>query len=49
LGTEHHKTARNSVKQALRKSLKGKDGVILFAAHDPNVVSSNLTPATNSL
>src|SRR5262245_62034786 len=31
LGTEHRKTALNTVIQALNKSLKGKDGIVLFA------------------
>ena len=47
-GTEHPKTASNTVIQAPYKSLKGKDGVIVFVAHNPKVVSSNLTPATIS-
>src|SRR5215469_16900877 len=27
--------------------MQGKDGITIFTAHNPKVVSSNLTPATN--
>jgi hypothetical protein len=32
--------------QHIRKSLRSKEGPILHPAHNPKVVSSNLTPAT---
>jgi hypothetical protein len=28
--------------------LRSKDGLVFYPAHNPKVVSSNLTPATNS-
>ncbi len=37
------------VEQRIRKSLRSKDGPIQSWAHNPKVVSSNLTPATISL
>jgi len=30
----------------MRKSLRSKDGLVFYPAHNPKVVSSNLTPAT---
>jgi hypothetical protein len=37
----------NQVYQHVRKSLRSKDGLVHYPAHNPKVVSSNLTPATN--
>jgi len=37
----------NQVDQHIRKSLRSKDGLVFYPAHNPKVVSSNLTPATN--
>ncbi|MHB8499902.1 MAG: hypothetical protein ACYDHE_03045, partial [Candidatus Acidiferrales bacterium] len=34
------------VDQHIRKSLRSKDGLVFYPAHNPKVVSSNLTPAT---
>jgi hypothetical protein len=47
LGTNYRRTPVNQVDQHLRKSLKSKDGLAFYPAHNPKVVSSNLTPATN--
>jgi hypothetical protein len=46
-GTNYRRTAVNQVDQHIGKSLRGKDGLVFYPAHNPKVVSSNLTPATN--
>jgi len=48
---QNPQTACNSVIQALCKSLEGKDGEVVFVAHNPKVVSSNLPaqPSQDSL
>ena len=48
LGTNYQRTAVNQVDQHMRKSLRSKDGLVFCPAHNPKVVSSNLTPATIS-
>jgi hypothetical protein len=47
LGTNYRRTPVNQVDQHIRKSLRNKDGLVFYPAHNPKVVSSNLTPATN--
>ena len=47
LGTNYRRTPVNQVDQHMRKSLRSKDGLVFYPAHNPKVVSSNLTPATN--
>jgi hypothetical protein len=47
LGTKYRRTPVNQVDQHIRKSLRSKDGLVFYPAHNPKVVSSNLTPATN--
>jgi hypothetical protein len=49
LGTNREQTieeAVNQVEQHIRKSLRSKDGLVFYPAHNPKVVSSNLPPAT---
>jgi hypothetical protein len=45
-GTEHPGIGSNMVQQHQAKSLRGKDGLFLYPAHNPKVASSNLAPAT---
>jgi hypothetical protein len=45
LGTNYRSTPVKWVDQHVRKSLRGKDGLVFYPAHNPKVVSSNLTPA----
>jgi hypothetical protein len=45
-GTNYRRTPVNQVYQHVRKSLRSKDGLVFYPAHNPKVVSSNLTPAT---
>ena len=46
LGTEHPGRGSNSVQHGARKSLRGKDGLVDFTAHNPEVAGSNPAPAT---
>ena len=48
VGTNYQRTSVKQIEQRARKSLRSKDGPIQSWAHNPKVVSSNLTPATNS-
>jgi hypothetical protein len=48
LGTNYRRTPVNQADQHIRKSLRSKDGLVFYPAHNPKVVSSNLTPATIS-
>jgi len=49
LGTEHPETASNTSYQHPCKPLRSKDRLIILAAHNPEVVGSNPTPATTFL
>jgi len=44
LGTNYRRSGVKWVEQYVRKSLRSKDGPIQSWAHNPKVVSSNLTP-----
>jgi hypothetical protein len=49
LGTNYQRTTVNQIDQPIRKLLRSKDELVFSPAHNPKVVSSNLTPATNFL
>ena len=47
LRTEYPGTGWKTVKQGACKSLRGKDGPLIYWAHNPKVAGSNPAPATN--
>ena len=47
--TEHPRTPWKTVEYHARKSLRGKDGPLIYWAHNPKVAGSNPAPATNAI
>ena len=45
LGTNYRTTLVKQVDQPIRMSLRSKDGLVFFPAHNRKIVSSDLTPA----